>query len=477
MSNIAIRQDFADGQTLHGSDLNGVNGVVQSFINGGNLGDGNITTNPAEKIAQSKLALNADPGAHHARHEPGGADKVVNIDILGTGTLLSVHASRHVEGGADPLPAASQNANIIKTATLAALVVAPRTGQESFIQNALGFAEDARYPRIYALSNSTANLAGRGVVRGGALYACAQGPSPDAIAKIVIDTATETLISLAASDVARGLVLVGTNIYILCGNGSSNIKIKKLDSNDVLTTLVDLNASGATLTTAYFMRPNGVGTKLYGIGSDGATAYFWSVNIDGTGLQKVNTGSANSFYGLAYGKRGSEEKLWSIEGTAANNTLVRRNIDLTADATFNAGLGVNCRRLVYDGEHIVIGVSGGAVSHWVFDPWGTMRLVMQITNPSTIDGGGQVQDLATDALADVDIFDGRVIHFAGRCTGGTGGAGEIRIHPQNGYLAVSRQVSDNVTRSPGFIAADGTYCYHGFSNAGASMTLRRILRD
>lgn len=51
------------------------------------------------------LAPNPVPGPHRASHEPGGADLVRDIDILGTGVLLSAHRARHETGGADALTA------------------------------------------------------------------------------------------------------------------------------------------------------------------------------------------------------------------------------------------------------------------------------------------------------------------------------------------------------------------------------------
>lgn len=46
------------------------------------------------------------PGPHAVTHEPGGADEVNDIDILNTGTNLSAHESRHVQGGADDIDSA-----------------------------------------------------------------------------------------------------------------------------------------------------------------------------------------------------------------------------------------------------------------------------------------------------------------------------------------------------------------------------------
>lgn len=474
MSNFPTIPNKNNGDILTGADYNVIVNTLRDYLNGGGIGNAQVSSNPAEKIAGSKVDAGAGipVDAHHARHEPGGGDMVRDIKFNNGGLEnASAHVARHLVGGADPFPAGSLDGVVLKDGTLPQSAVAWRKRQESFIQNAYGVTADPKNPRIYTLANTTASLVGRGVVRNGKLYMAAVGFAPDAILKIDIDAGTETIISLGVGDVVRGLVLIGTDIFILTSGGAANCFIKKLDVNDALTTLIDLNTGGGTLTSTLWLRCNHAGTRLFCIGS-GATNFVVGVNTDGTGLTRTNTTSANPFYGLQYAKRGAEEKLWYLEGTA--NNLVRRNIDGTADATL--AVAAASRRLMYDGEHIVVGVGGGGVSHTVIDPWGTMRNILVVANPVTLAGGGQLDDFATTVNLDIDIFDGRAIHFAGG-SGGGAQAVVLSIFPAEGYRAICRDIGNTSPVTPGAIAVDNTYVYVAFSTAGANTTIRRFLRD
>lgn len=476
MSNYIPPADKADGDILYGVDWNGFKNGLASYLNNGGIGNAQVSSDPAQRIAGSKIDLGGGvtASAHASRHAPGGADELNDLDIANSGTPVSAHHARHEFGGADAIAVGSLDANVLKEGTLPQPSLAWRKRQESFIQNALGVTADPKNPRLYTLTNTSANLQGRGVVRGGKLYMAAVGFSPDAVLKIDIDAGTETLITMAVGDVVKGLVLIGTNIYVLISGGAANCLIKKIDSNDVVTTVVDLNTGGGTLTSTGFLRCNHDGTRLFCLGS-GATNFVVGVNTDGSNLTRTNTGAVVAFHGLVYAKRGSDEKLWYLDNTAVNNVLNRRNIDGTADATLTL-TGALHRRLIFDGEHLVVGFSGGAITHQVVDPWGTMRVLMSLANPTTVSGGGSVDDLATDAPTDIDIFDGRAVHFAGRSGGGPLAA-VLSFYPSEGYRALAREVGNASAVSPSAVAADSTYFYVFFSSAGANGVIRRMLRD
>lgn len=473
--NYTAPPDKANGDIIYGVDWNGLKNGLASYLNNGGIGNSQVSSDPAERIAGSKVDLGGGIGAdaHHARHEPGGGDMVRDIKFdNGLLETAKLHAARHGIGGADPLLAGTIDGAVIASGTLSDANSNPkRRRQNSFIQNVLGLTPDPKYPLVYALTNSTASPAGRCVVRNGKLYVCASGTVPHSVIEIDLATSTETVIAMAVNDVVRTLVLIGTNIYVLLGSGVANMKIKKIDINNAVTTVVDLNSGAApnNLDTALFMTCDGAGAKLFTRASAGATVYCISVNVDGSGLVKVSHGALGANYGIAYGKRGAEEKLWFLQDA----TVRRINIDQTADST--QGTTAGCRRIEYDGENLIIGVTGGAVSHVVMQPWATMYSMMDIANPATIYGSLQVTDLNSDATVSYEIFDGDAMHFAGRY-GGAPDVGLVSIYPLAGYRACNRSVAGG-PRSPCAMGADATYLYVFHANAGAGTTVRRFLRN
>src|SRR5262245_44173084 len=114
MPNYVPPPDVSDGQTILGSLWNQLKNALASYLNNGGIGDAQVSSNPAEKISESKLNLTAATGNHHARHEPGGADMVRDIKFSnGAQENASLHAARHAAGGADPLPAGSITASML----------------------------------------------------------------------------------------------------------------------------------------------------------------------------------------------------------------------------------------------------------------------------------------------------------------------------------------------------------------------------
>jgi hypothetical protein len=477
MSTFSPDPDKADGDIITGSIWNSLKNRISAFINSGNLGDINISSSPSERIDGSKIKLSGGTtaSAHHATHEPGGADMVVDIKFNNGGLeTAKLHAARHGISGADPLlPGTVDGASIAPGTVPEATLNPKRRRQSAFTSNALGLTPDPKYPLEYTLSNSTAALVGRMVVRNGKVYAASTGTSPHSVIEIDIASAVENVISLAVSDVVRTLVLIGSNIYVLCGSGTGNMKIKKIDNANVVTTVVDLNSGAApnNLDTAVYMTCNGDGTILFTRASAGATVYCISVHADGTNLIKVSHGGLGATYGIVYAKRGTEEKVLFLQDA----TLRRINLDQTADTTL--GTVANSRRIEYDGEHVVVGVSGGAVSHLVINPWGSgMVSVIEVANPSTIPGAAQVSDIGTDVGTTGDIFDGDAIHFAGR-TGAGPAPALLSIYPLAGYRGTARLIVNTTPRSPGAIGMDATYLYLVYSQGGASTVIHRLLRN
>jgi len=480
MSNYVPPADKASGATVTAEEWNALKNGIASYLNNENIGNSGI--HPTEKISGAKVDLTLNPTFtdHSARHEPGGPDEVGDIDIANSGTPVSNHHTRHATGGADAMTAASLDGSVLIPGSIPQGVTVQRKKQESFIQNALGLAAGPLYPRLYTLGTYTSmNSSGRGVIRGGFLYVCGIGATPNAIYKIDIDAGTETKFDLAAGQTARGLVLIGTDIYVLtygaAGAPPKNM-IRKLNNNDILSDVVDLNSGAApnALVNTQHLRCNGDGTRLFCIASDSSFNYIIGVDTDGTDLTKSASMGATAKFGLAYGKRGSDERLWFIEAGA---TLYRRLLTGAADGSLALG-GVTARRLLYDGEHLIVANNGASSIHQIVDPWAaTMKVILLIPTPTTVlTTPTSVDNLDLEALGDFDLFDGRAAHFHGR-SGTTPEAGLISIYPSDGYRAVARLTSHGGSYGPSSLAADQTYIYANYNTAGADCRIRRILRD
>jgi hypothetical protein len=211
--------DKANGQTLDAAlDWNPAWDALASYLNNGGIGNSQISSNPSEKIPESKLSLTAPSGAH---------------------------GSRHAAGGADPLPDGSISPAMLQSGVVTDNLLTMRRDGDPITATNLGITYDKhRSFRKYTHGTATSHPQGRGVVRSGKVYFSLY--NADKVTELVPSTGVFTDIALTAGDKPRQLLLVGTDIYVLCaGGGSGGQQIKKIDSNNAVTTICNLRTQGA----------------------------------------------------------------------------------------------------------------------------------------------------------------------------------------------------------------------------------------
>lgn len=349
----------ADGQILFGADLNDLNNRLASFLGANEtLGNVNVSSDPLERIKASKILF--DSASHGSTHEPSGVDEINDIDIGNTGTLLTAHASRHADGGSDPIPAAGIVGSMIAPSTFTESNLAHRKPNETVIARMLGLPYSSLTGKEFNLSVTTAQPGGRGVVRNGLVYFSVPGAAPDAVVEWNPATDAETFISLVASDNPGDLLLIGTDIYVICRD---DITIKKIDITNAVTTVIDLNSavSPTNLDATTHMTTNADGTVLYIVGKivgQPSEHVIVRVSLSGpTITHKVDVGAGANLGYPWFVRVGSTDYIVAIDGraTAVISTIYRRDeADLAAVDTFALPVADSFEdNAVYDGQYLV----------------------------------------------------------------------------------------------------------------------------
>lgn len=468
MPNYVPPADKANGQTLDAVlDWNAFKNALASYFNNGGIGNAQISSNPAEKIDESKLNLTAPTGNHHTRHEPGGADEVQDIDILNTGTPVSAHASRHASGGADPLPAGSISPSMLQTFSITDQTLLFRKNRQSWLAKNLGLTLDSAPNQTINLNAAGAQPAGNGVVRSGKVYfACVNS---DLVVEVDFNTSTVTDIAFVSGDDPRSLLLVGTDIYVLC---SGSKKIKKIAANNSVTTVISaLNVSPCDTNMDYAegLCPNADGTIVfisYKVLGQSNPTHVARVALTGGSpgpTHDFSSGSGTSDIGVPYFiKRGATEQVVFID-TDGTGLLRRR---LASDLSAVDTLVFDHNRAVYDGQHLVVLESAGANVHLI-DPF-RMKIVSTYTGP----GGSAINNLIRDAC----FFDGRACYFGGRGDGTSNKPVVARVPvPQYGGGVVMLIDDLGSAEDIGGFATDGQFLYVSAGSSTVNSKVHRLL--
>ncbi len=124
---------------------------------------------------------------HASEHEPGGADEIRDINILGTGVNLSAHRARHQAGGADDLE------SLLRLSNLA----------ERSHDSLTGVTPDQHHPQLHAASHASGGadeitsplpLAAIPVLPSAKFVpAAATAPTDPAVGQLWYDTTAEAL--------------------------------------------------------------------------------------------------------------------------------------------------------------------------------------------------------------------------------------------------------------------------------------------
>jgi len=463
----------SEGQTLNATtDWNPAWAALASYLNNGGIGNSQFSSDPSERLAGSKVDLGGgvSASAHASRHEPGGADEVHDIDILNTGTLLSAHAARHASGGADPLPAGSISQAMLAFSAFGDANLLMRKHRQAWLAKNLGLTLDSGPHQTISLSSSTAQPVGQGVVRNGKVYFGCVGN--DTVVEVDFSTGSTVDIAFISGDDPRSLLLVGTDIYVLC---SGSKKIKKIDISNVVTTVVAaLNVAPCDTNMDYAegMCPNSDGTVVfisYKVVGQVNPTHVARVALTGTPgpTHDFSSGQATSDIGVPHFiKRGagSDEFVVFVD-TFGTGLLYRR---LASNLSAVDTLVFDHNRAVYDGNLLVVAEAAGANIRLV-NPW-TMKEVGSFAMP----GGIGIDSIwARDAI----MFDGRACFFGARTTGSVQKPCVVRIPVPNYGGGIVMQVEDpgaNVDAS-GF-ATDGSFLYVALgSTTGQSKILRTLL--
>lgn len=469
MSNFTPPSDISDPTTWVAALYNGLKNAIASFLNNGNLGNSNFSADPTERLAGSKVDLGSGvtASAHHTRHEPGGADEVQDIDILNTGILLSAHAARHASGGADPLLPGSVTQAMLALSAFADSNLLRRKNRQSWLAKGLGLVLDSAPNQSIALSSSTAYPQGNGVVRNGKVYFACVGT--DSVAEVDFTAGTATDIALISGDNPNSLLLVGTDIYVLC---SGTKKIKKIDVNNVVTTVIAaLNVAPCDTNMDYLegMCPNSDGTIVfiaYKIGGQTNPTHVARVALTGTPgpTHDFSSGQATSDIGIPWFiKRGATEHVIFVD-TFGTGLLYRR---LAADLTAVDTLVFDNNRAAYDGEHLVVGDTTGT-NIYLIDPWR-----MKLAATYAIPGGNGVDNLP---FRDAVYFDGKAAYFGARATGSTQKPCVIRVPVPNYGGGVTLMIDDLGSAEDvlGF-ATDGQFLYVAGGSLSANGKVHRMM--
>jgi hypothetical protein len=480
MPNYVPPGDKSNGQDIDAiTDWNPLKNGIASYLNNGGIGNAQVSGNPSEKIDEAKLNLTAPTGNHHTRHEPGGADKVVNIDILGTGTLLSAHAARHASGGADPLPAGSIVGSMLALGAIVESSLTGRRDAETFLSKAFGLTFSERGKLVFNHPNGTATPRGNGVVRSGKVYFACDGI--DAVTELTPSSGTFVNVLFTVGDKPNAMCLIGTDIYVTCFGDGATIKpkIKKIDANNAVTTICDITTDGAAkITSANGMRyllPHPDGTVVYTCVKAGAASETRIARISLTPAVGVthnfDAGGTARLSSLAFVRAGANDYIICLDNGVAANTTIRRHAaaDLTGGTTITTPSAANAAtQAVYDGGLYVIMDVGAtqAIRYWDVATT-TMSEVLNIGVPTNSPA------VATFPAPYVfqAFFDGKAVYFPSDTA-----TAIMIVVPAGRYGgAFNAKVDSTAGLGVAGMATDGTMLWCCPSSAGTAHYVRILL--
>lgn len=468
----------ANGQILFSEDLNAIVTSLQSFLNNPSIGNINFSASPAEKLSAAKVDFTV--GATHGPvHLHTGVDPIFNFNV-------ALHATRHASGGADPLAANSIAGSMLQNFLIGNSKLERRRTAEINIARMLGLTFASQAMTHYDLSVASGRPVGNGVVRNGKVYFGCTGYAPDAVVQVdfSVDPPVETVISLTAGDEPNSLVLIGTDIYVLCGgNAFDSVNntapvIRKIDINNVVTQIVLLNDAASPapndLDQVLGLTVNADATQLYCIGKrSGIPRIHVLIRVPVSGsaasILKVDLVVDNALSIPWLVKRGTTERLIVVAASSLTTDIVhRRNADLTAIDSFQIDSGIAGRsRAAYDGNYLLTLNSAGNGVRFA-DVWAqTMFYAAQF---NAIEGGVAAIDLAE--IQGPQFFDGLNSYFGVRTSGD--GHGVVLIVPAGMYGAAHYLKIRSVSAQIRGFASDGTYLYVTSGSGTASARVTRM---
>ncbi len=345
----------------------------------GLITDGNIS--PLALIDQDKLESilqNTAFADHDTRHEPGGADEMNDLDIANTGTNVSLHAARHVPGAADPLPVGRLLENV-ETANQSDSVFAGSVRSKfssGAVVNKQAVASVHCGGFVYILINDTT------------------ATNVDFVNKVSASTLTSSaIISLAGDDDPVDIDCGKDNSVYVLTNGAASRTIKKIDTGNNVTTVVNLNAvTGTTRTKTMWLDPND--TAIYVVGAElGASndRWIWKVVLPGGTVpfefSSVDTG--DQFGDGFFTVRNGNDRIY----------MIKRDVDAGDDDCeineFDTNLNLQTTIAISSGD-ADCGTDTTTTGSFLFD--GSVAILQSSTAATMIDLANQVLIGAVGAL-------------------------------------------------------------------------------
>lgn len=470
MGKIVIPARIPDKVIFTPEEYNAFKNGLAAYLNNGEIGNVNFNVN--DKIDSVKVDFSGAP-SHGSTHEPGGVDEIGDIDILNTGTLASVHGSRHADLGADPLGATSVTAAMLQDEVGGELTILRRKNAESKISAELNNTFNPRPVERLDLTTATSNLETRAAHRNGKIY---WAESTGTIFVYNTDPLSEgTHITPAGSPSMRDLVRVGDKLYVIDNTALKILEIDNLDGTPTVTVLVNLNdGSGAeydsTITDARWLTRNHDGTILFCAGADNISGNYETIIRINVSTKTVthrlkkadNTLTAGQIY-FTKSRNGTEKLVFmshTNSGTASVNRLEAADLALDDQQPVTGLTQINSQHALFDGMNMVLVSSGpGAQAEFVY--------VIDIMSGDFGSGGGFSQTVsrfnrlgfaAGDDIEPFGIaFNGRYFMFPIQ---DTAGPMEILCIPYNNYAQqFIFQPSPEGTTELGSIAYDAKHVY------------------
>lgn len=259
---------FAQGGIPTAAQWNANPSYMCTLWNNG-IDDTNVVA--GANIAQSKLALlTTNPlfTDHSLRHENGGGDEIEDLEILETGTLLSLHGSRHApDTGLDPIPGLT---GIIGT-------------RHKYVSDA-GLQANVAFTNVMTTpykSSTVANSTVMGITHcGGFIYALIDdigGGDQNFVRKIATSTMTlSATINLAVAGGTPRTILCGADdsVYTLSDTGATDgVKVEKITPAGAVSTLTSgASCTALDLDAAVTMITDPSSSNLYVLGSTSIAA-------------------------------------------------------------------------------------------------------------------------------------------------------------------------------------------------------------